>query len=110
MVLRQHNALLALYLSHATRQLFQTTFGGTPIEVDFQGWDDLPDVRQVVTFEQCIFEDLTFGKNNAHSGEDYPTLATLILATHPKNTLNVRGRSELHSSLSFELPCLILAF
>eukprot|EP00977_Amphora_coffeiformis_P007023 scaffold1522_cov166-Amphora_coffeaeformis.AAC.1 len=77
-------------LSFATRLLFQSTSGGTPIEVDFQGWDDLPDVRQVVTFERCIFQNLVFGSNNLISGEEYPMLTTLIMATHPKNTLIVR--------------------
>uniref|UniRef100_A0A7S3L0V6 Right handed beta helix domain-containing protein n=1 Tax=Amphora coffeiformis TaxID=265554 RepID=A0A7S3L0V6_9STRA len=70
--------------------VFRSTSGGTPIEVDFQGWDDLPDVRQVVTFERCIFQNLVFGSNNLISGEEYPMLTTLIMATHPKNTLIVR--------------------
>jgi len=62
----------------------------TPIKIDFPGWNDEPTIRQIVTFESCIFENLQYGPTDIPDGEAYPGLSALIVATNSKNTVTVR--------------------
>lgn len=75
--------------------------GSIPI---FIGYDDLwkdPNIRQTVTFESCLFEDMDLGSTFAPKdqywetafsklSEHYHEFASLIVATHASNTVVLR--------------------
>lgn len=64
-------------------------------------WKD-PNIRQTVTFESCLFEDLDFGskfipdsavlddKLRFNYGRNYSEFSVMILATDPSNTVILR--------------------
>jgi hypothetical protein len=55
----------------------------TPIIVNFQGHESDPSIRQRVTFDSCLFEDITYG---ALPSNEYD-VAAIIVATTPQNTV-----------------------
>ena len=91
------------------------TFGGAPIIVDFYGWDEFPDIRQTVTFENCIFENM--GISQVSFPADYidppkiefPTGATIILATTVVNTVILRDSIFRNNTVIDDVRCKKLA-
>lgn len=52
----------------------------------------MPDVRQRVTFESCIFENIQYGPTDVPAASEVdPDLAALIVATNSRNSVVVRG-------------------
>ena len=59
--------------------------------IDFTGYLDKPGIRQSVTFENCIFEDLQYGPVQVDMlGGESATVSTIILATDVHNTVIFR--------------------
>lgn len=72
----------------------QRSVGSTPIIIDYQPAvrDTDLTIRQTVTFESCVFEDMEYGRNEVQfRAANLPSdTATLVLATHPWNTVIFR--------------------
>ena len=93
-------------MTFATNLALQDFSEKTPIKIEFPGYSDLPTLRQTVTFESCIFENLQYGPTDIFEAplpytgadipaalEEYPGLSAVIVATSSQNTVIVRGES-----------------
>lgn len=67
-------------------------FTDTSILIDYQdNWNRIdPPVRQTITFESCIFEDLPHGENQILFQGNYRDFSTFIRATLPANSVVIR--------------------
>lgn len=73
-----------------------------PIYIGYEDDGLDPPIRQTVTFESCVFDDMAFGQDfladNALGdttaklsyADSLTDFATMIVATHPSNTVIVR--------------------
>ena len=78
--------------AHTIFQCWQNFSGQTPIEIDFEGLNFARSIRQTVTFDGCIFENIQYGPTDVPNAvEENPDLTALIVATSSSNTVIIRG-------------------
>lgn len=74
------------YFSYKPISLLQSKRGYIPILADYKPDNDEVKIRQQVSFEGCIFEDIVFGEDRPNDSE----IATMMKASHPANSITFK--------------------